>query len=65
MVVDYKMDWIKLSKGLDWIFEHEVWLEKYDYWLTKEYLMERRSKKITVYDSVTFEPVDSLSYYKK
>ena len=65
MVVDYKSDWIKLYKELGRIFEHTVWLQRHGYWLTMQYLLERRSKKITVYDSVTLESDDNLSYYKK
>ena len=65
MVVDYKIDWIKLYKELGRIFEHTVWLEKHGYWLSKQYLLERESKKIVVYDSVTLESDENLSYYKK
>ena len=65
MVVDYESDWIKIYKELARIFEHKVWLPKHGYWLTLQYLMERRAKKITVYDSVTLESDDSLSYYTK
>ena len=65
MVVDYKSDWIKLYKELDRIFEHEVWLQRHGYWLTKQCLMERESKKIVYYDSYTLEPDEDLSYYKK
>ena len=65
MVVDYKMDWIKLYKELGRIFEHEVWLKENGYWLTKQYLMDRESKKIVYYDSYTLETDEDLSYYKK
>ena len=66
MVVDYKSDWIKLfGEEFHRIFEHDVWLKRHGYWLTKQYLMDRETRKITVYDSVTLEPADNLSYYKK
>ena len=65
MVVDYKKNWIELHKHLRRIFEHTIWLEKYGYWLTEQYLTERRYKKITVYDSYTLESDDDLSYYKE
>ena len=65
MVVDYKMDWIKLYKELGRIFEHTVWLEKHGYWLSKQYLLERESKKIVVYSGLTLESDENLSYYKK
>ena len=65
MVVDYKMDWIKLYKELGRIFEHTVWLEKHGYWLSKQYLLERESKKIVVYSDLTLESDENLSYYKK
>ena len=65
MVVDYNTDWIKIYKELGRIFEHEVWLKENGYWLTKQYLMDRESKKIVYYDSYTLETVEGLSYYKK
>ena len=65
MVVDYNTDWIKIYKELGRIFEHEVWLKENGYWLTKQYLMDRESKKIVYYDSYTLEPDEDLSYYKK
>ena len=65
MVVDYKTDWIKIYKELGRIFEHTVWLEKHGYWLTLKYLMERESKRIRVYSSLTLESDDNMSYYKK
>ena len=65
MVADYKMDWIKIYKELGRIFENTVWLERHGYWLSKQLLEERRSKKITVYSNLTLESDDNLSYYKK
>ena len=65
MVADYKMDWIKLYKEFGRIFEHDVWLERHGYWLTKQYLMDRETRKITYYDSYTHEPDENLSYYKE
>ena len=65
MVADYNTDWIKIYKELGRIFENTVWLEKHGYWLSKQLLLERESKKIVVYDSVTLESDENLSYYKK
>ena len=59
------MDWIKIYKELGRIFEHEVWLKENGYWLTKQYLMDRETKKIRYYDSYTLEFDEDLSYYKK
>ena len=65
MVVDYKSNWIKIYKELGRIFEHTVWLEKYGYWLTKQLLSERESKKIIVYSSLTLESDENLTEFKK
>ena len=65
MVVDYKTDWIKIYKELGRIFEHTVWVERHGYWLTKQLLVERESKKIVVYSDLTLESDENLSYFKK
>ena len=66
MVADYEMDWIKLyTEEFHRIFEHDVWLERHGYWLTKQYLMDRENKRIIYHDSYTHEIDEGLSYYKK
>ena len=66
MVADYEMDWIKLyTEEFHRIFEHDIWLERHGYWLTKQYLMDRENKRIIYRDSYTHEIDEGLSYYKK
>ena len=65
VVVDYKTDWIKIYKELGRIFEYTVWLEKHGYWLSKQLLLERESKKIVVYDDLTLESDENLTEFKK
>ena len=65
VVADYETDWIEIYKELGRIFEYTVWLEKYGDWMSKQRLLERESKKIVVYDSLTLESVEELMEFQK
>ena len=65
LVVDHEEDWIQIYRELGWIFEYTVWLEKYGILMAKQRLLERESKKIVVYSSLTLESDEDLQEFKK
>ena len=65
LVVDHEEDWIQIYRELGWIFEYTFWLEKYGILMAKQRLLERESKKIVVYSSLTLESDEDLQEFKK